>query len=116
MRADERQAKPITGQEDVTTSVKKALLKIGHDILAADIEARAVMGEAKYGTRLKTQNGRSAILDLLQELEDALMYSAQAFLEGRLSAHVFDDILKITAHVKEKHLQELTDGTQTPQA
>lgn len=47
-----------------------------------DLEARARMGEQKYGTRLKSHNGRDAELDLLQELYDAWVYSVQLETEG----------------------------------
>ena len=45
--------------------------------LIPDIEARVASGEKKYGTRLKTNNGRNAILDLYQEVLDGINYSAQ---------------------------------------
>jgi hypothetical protein len=55
-----------------------------YEDIANDIETRAQFGEKKYGTRLLTNNGRDVILDLYQELLDALMYSKQAELEGKL--------------------------------
>lgn len=45
--------------------------------IARDLEARVEMGTKKYGTRLKTNNGREARIDLLQEVYDALMYARQ---------------------------------------
>lgn len=42
-----------------------------------DLEARARMGEAKYGQRLRAHNGRDALVDLYQELLDAAVYSGQ---------------------------------------
>ncbi len=39
------------------------------------------MGTAKYGTALKTFNGRSAATDLLQELYDASLYCRQMLAE-----------------------------------
>jgi hypothetical protein len=45
--------------------------------LIEDLEARAVMGAAKYGERLTAHNGRDADLDCYQELLDAWVYSRQ---------------------------------------
>ncbi|MCU1301741.1 MAG: hypothetical protein JWQ87_2025 [Candidatus Sulfotelmatobacter sp.] len=45
--------------------------------LQADLLRRAIGGEKKYGTKLKTFNGRSAVLDELQEVYDAIMYNRQ---------------------------------------
>jgi hypothetical protein len=54
--------------------------------LISDLEARAQMGMAKYGTRLKAHNGRSALVDLYQELMDAFVYMRQ--------------------HIEEQHVQK----------
>src|SRR5208282_5180128 len=50
--------------------------------LIPDIEARVASGEKKYGTRLKTDNGRDAVLDLYQEILDGVNYAAQNILEN----------------------------------
>jgi hypothetical protein len=47
----------------------------------ADLQARADWGLAKYQTYLHTNNGRDALVDLYQELLDAVMYVKQALLE-----------------------------------
>jgi len=47
----------------------------------ADIQARVAAGEAKYGTKLKTHNGRDALMDAYQEALDLVMYLRQALLE-----------------------------------
>lgn len=46
-----------------------------------DIGERVEMGKIKYGTPLKTQNGRDALYDCYQELIDALLYIRQELLE-----------------------------------
>jgi hypothetical protein len=46
-----------------------------------DILERSEMGKAKYGTTLRTFNGRDALVDLYQELLDAVKYCKQAILE-----------------------------------
>lgn len=53
----------------------------GATVLVDDIEARIASGEKKYGTRLKTDNGRNATLDLYQEVLDGINYSMQNILE-----------------------------------
>ncbi len=52
--------------------------------LMIDLEARARMGEAKYGTRLKAHNGRDALVDLYQELLDAWVYLRQHIEEQKI--------------------------------
>lgn len=62
-------------------------------LLAADLRERAEVGAKKYGTPLRVHNGRSAILDLYQELSDAVMYSAQARMEGDTVAGNYLELL-----------------------
>lgn len=50
-------------------------------MVQADVEARAVMGKRKYGTRLRPYNGRSALWDAYQEALDLCMYLRQAIEE-----------------------------------
>ena len=57
--------------------------------LLEDLHTRAEYGKGKYGVYLRTQNGRSAMLDLYQECADAVMYAAQAVLEGDVEALPF---------------------------
>ncbi len=49
-----------------------------------DLAGRIAMGECKYGTRLKSFNGRDCLMDLYQELLDGMAYGKQAQLEGKL--------------------------------
>ena len=46
------------------------------------IEARTASGEKKYGERLRADNGRDALLDLLQEQADAVQYGTQVIEES----------------------------------
>lgn len=46
-----------------------------------DFKERAEFGKDKYGTYLKTDNGRDALLDAYQEAIDLVMYLKQALLE-----------------------------------
>jgi len=52
-------------------------------LVADDMDARARVGEAKYGERLAAHNGRNATLDLYQEILDAVMYMRQVIAEGK---------------------------------
>jgi len=63
------------------------------EMLREDLEARAEMGLKKYGTKLRVNNGRRAIVDLYQEIMDAIMYAMQARLEGDVEAGKFVDPL-----------------------
>lgn len=53
-------------------------------LVIADLEARGVMGEQKYGTPLMAENGRFALMDLYQELLDAVLYAKQGLLQAEL--------------------------------
>jgi hypothetical protein len=46
-----------------------------------DLTSRAEFGFNKYGTYLKTNNGRDALIDAYQEALDLTMYLKQAILE-----------------------------------
>lgn len=54
-----------------------------------DLCARARMGKEKYGTFLRTHNGRDPIVDQYQEVLDALMYSRQSRDEGDTEGSLF---------------------------
>lgn len=45
--------------------------------LRADIAARDAFGLAKYGTRLKTNDGRNPLVDAYQEVLDLVVYLAK---------------------------------------
>lgn len=56
------------------------------DLVVSDLRERAQHGEAKYGVRLQPHNGRVALVDLYQELLDAVQYIRQEIEERRLAA------------------------------
>lgn len=64
------QSLPNKGDESVT------------DLVIRDLLTRREAGTKKYGTELQTFNGRDAMVDLYQELLDAVMYTRQALAEG----------------------------------
>lgn len=50
-------------------------------MVLADLTNRALEGKEKYGEPLRAHNGRSSVVDLLQELYDASMYCRQLIEE-----------------------------------
>jgi hypothetical protein len=50
-------------------------------LVIADLSDRAEVGEKKYGTKLRANNGRDALMDAYQEAADLLMYLRQAIYE-----------------------------------
>lgn len=51
------------------------------DLVINDLDARAVLGEERYGERLKAYNGRNPLIDAYQEALDLAMYLRQAIEE-----------------------------------
>lgn len=69
-REGDSQAMPVVNDElDIQSRV------------IADITARRQLGIRRYGTALQPHNGRSALLDLYEELVDAVMYAKQRLVE-----------------------------------
>lgn len=75
------QPAPTAGQEKVLPAVIRYVEYMGNEDMVADLEARAEMGYGRYGTYLRTYNGRDAAMDCYQELLDGLMYIQQAMME-----------------------------------
>ena len=50
-------------------------------MVIADIEARRELGIRRYGSALQPHNGRNALLDLYEELLDAVAYIKQRLVE-----------------------------------
>lgn len=51
------------------------------DMVIKDLGDRAEFGENKYGTKLRTNNGRNALMDAYQEAIDLVMYLRQEIAE-----------------------------------
>lgn len=79
---------PVTGGKEVTAQVIK------------DLEARKEQGIEKYGTPLQTHNGRRPLVDLYQELLDAVQYLKQHLMEqeGRAAAVAIRDMPGTAPH------------------
>jgi hypothetical protein len=44
------------------------------DLVVKDLEARKQLGIERYGVALQAHNGRNTLLDLYEELQDAVIY------------------------------------------
>lgn len=53
------------------------------DLVIEDMRARDRLGRERYGVPLQCHNGREALVDLYEELLDAVAYTRQAVEEGR---------------------------------
>ena len=53
------------------------------DLVLKDIEERDKLGLGRYGTRLQCNNGRDSLVDLYQELLDAVVYCRQLIEERK---------------------------------
>jgi len=51
------------------------------DEVVNDLTVRAEVGKGKYGTYLRTNNGRNALVDAYQEALDLCMYLKQKLME-----------------------------------
>lgn len=61
------------------------------DLLVADLLDRDAIGVERYGTRLKPDNGRDALVDAYQEQLDGLKYARQALWEkGERNRVIFE--------------------------
>lgn len=52
-----------------------------NDWLIDYLNNRRELGKQKYGMEVMAPNGREPLLDLIDELADAMVYAAQAYLE-----------------------------------
>ena len=68
--------------------------------IAEDTEARIRLGEKKYGTRLKSNNGRDAMLDLYQEILDGCNYAKQLVVENKDDGALFKQLVDLAQTVK----------------
>jgi hypothetical protein len=93
--------KPMGDGVDVGAKVSEYLRERRLFQMAGDLESRLTFGEKKYGTRLKSHNGRNALMDAYQELLDFLNYSMQGHIEGREGClEVFQDAVRLTYKVQ----------------
>ena len=104
---------PTGNGVDVAVVAAQWFKNNGYDEIAEDIEARIRLGERKYGTRLKAFNGRVALMDLYQEVLDAINYAQQCVIEDKpdkVTAQIILDKLQLLAVQVQGHLKH---GEQT---
>jgi 5'(3')-deoxyribonucleotidase len=96
-KAATNQKTPVKGKEFVIDKVMR------------DLQSRSEMGEKKYGTKLQTFNGRSALWDAYQEVLDLAMYLRQEILERKRVSIAFDldDVILDTAPAIIKEIKKL---------
>lgn len=78
------------GLDSVGTSIQpppKGEGKDVTDLVMQDMVERRTAGTVKYGTPLKTNNGRNALVDAYQEALDLVMYLRQAIEEQADAKH-----------------------------
>jgi hypothetical protein len=73
-----RPTKTREGDQPLPTASSSPAMQ---DLVCIDIQSRKELGIKRYGTVLQANNGRDALLDLYQELLDALMYCRQLLYE-----------------------------------
>ena len=99
-RAQERLNKKTTRSaaknEPAPTGTGKKVI----DEVVLDLNARSDMGEKKYGTPLRTFNGRNAMMDLYQELLDSVMYAKQVLMEMEDMQKIVDTNYKLVKELK----------------
>lgn len=96
------QALPTGNGIDIAVEAANELKNMGLPHIAEDIEARIRMGEKKYGTRLKSHNGRDAMLDLLQEALDAINYAKQLQIEGLDDGTFFNKSVDLAVAIRKR--------------
>ncbi len=74
--------------------------------IVADMQARKQLGLERYKTLLQADNGRDSLLDLYEELEDAVAYAKQVQVErgGVDISTVYDSL--ITALIVVRRLRD----------
>ena len=105
---------PVVDGIDVAVVAAQWFKDNGYGEIAEDIEARIRLGERKYGTRLKAFNGRVALMDLYQEVLDAINYAQQCVIEEKPSkdeAELLLDKIKLLAIWVQKMVKDCTGPT-----
>lgn len=95
MKADEEQQQPIKNENPHIV-----------DLVIEDIKARKELGIECYGTALQAFNGRDALRDLYEELQDATIYVKQVMEERGEKTDINIKQTK-TAQFSEKDLSNL---------
>lgn len=73
------------------------------------LDVRDKLGEEKYGTRLRTPNGRCTVKDMLDEISDLAMYTACAVEEDEITPHEIAVVL-VGISLVENMLRKITEN------
>ncbi len=77
--AAELEPKPATLEQPAPTGSGLCVW----DLVTQDMQARDAMGARRYGTPLRTDNGRDALVDAYQQALDLVVYLRQALAERK---------------------------------
>lgn len=101
---DAARPEPIPTGEGIDVGGMAATLArdAGHARVAEDLESRIAFGERKYGTRLRTHNGRNALMDTYQEALDGSQYAMQCHLEGSDDGTLYWAFIRLAAAIRER--------------
>jgi len=86
---------------DVTEKAIELFDELGpyHNTIIDDLQYRSRIGLERYGTTLKTNNGRDALIDVYEELLDAYVYAVQYSMESE--PDVDDDINMLITNIQD---------------
>lgn len=73
--------------------------------LVEDLQLRADHGRQKHGTYLMANNGRNSVIDMYQELLDAIFYCAQSIMEGKDNLYGYFRTLTLIANGLRRSLE-----------
>ena len=118
MNASESQPMPVGKGKKIGPLVKadlKRLYKRGVPFaktVSRDIDARMDLGKQKYGTELRSHNGRDSVLDAYQEVLDGMIYIRQAIHEGHTDlgvvyANMLSSACTIKAYMDDQKIQQV---------
>jgi len=100
---------PVTTSDSVAVldlvmnDIRAGKINLAADCLAGvltDLENRSKEGVKKYGTQLRTNNGRDSLMDFYQEILDAIVYIRQfnaEYPDESFSQHLYHMTLDIAA-------------------
>lgn len=59
------------------------------------LKQRLDKGIKTYGSELRTYNGRNVLVDVVEEIADAVMYARQGLMQGEISQKTFNAIFAV---------------------
>ena len=86
------------------------------DLVKKDLDNRAALGLVKYGQKLKVLNGRSHLVDLYQELCDAVQYCKGEILKREYLEAENIELKKQNAHITKQLNEFLNDNLRLREA